>query len=149
MPRLPSTVLTPSKPWGSGTRPMSQADVDMVAESHEAFRRRDLDTWLGYLDPDVEFSSLVLEIEGVYRGHEGARSWWENVVAVFPDWSPRVVQAREIGDRILVQVRAEGSGTGSGIHLERDVWQIANVENGRLKSWSFFRTEQEALCAAT
>jgi ketosteroid isomerase-like protein len=127
---------------------MSQADIDVVCESHEAFRRRDLEGWLRYLDPDVEFTSLVLELEGAYRGHEGARSWWENILAVFPDWSPRVVDAREIAERILVQVRAEGSGTGSGSQLERDFWQVAHVEDGRLKSWNFFRTQQEALEAA-
>src|SRR3954451_14504203 len=127
---------------------MSQADIDVVCDSHDAFRNRDLDGWLAYLHPDVEFTSLVLEIEGVHRGHEGARQWWENVVAVFPDWSPRVVDAREIGDRVLVQVRAEGTGTGSGIELERDFWQVAEADGGLLRSWSFFRTEQEALEAA-
>ena len=120
----------------------------MVVESHDAFRDRELDRWLGYLHADVEFTSLVLEIEGTYRGHEGARAWWENVVAVFPNWSPHVVSTREIGDRILIQVRAEGMGTGSGIELERDFWQVAQVEDGRLRSWRFFRTEQEALEAA-
>ncbi len=124
------------------------ADIDTVVASHDAFRNRDLDAWLGYLHPDVEFSSLVLEIEGVYRGHEGARAWWDNVVTVFPNWSPRVVSTREIGDSILVQVRVEGSGTGSGIELERDFWQIARVEDGRLRAWSFFRTKAEALEAA-
>jgi ketosteroid isomerase-like protein len=127
---------------------MAQADVDIVCDSHEAFRTRDLDRWLGYLHPDVEFTSLVLEIEGIHHGHEGARSWWDNVVAVFPDWSPRVIQAREVGDGVLVQVRAEGRGTGSGIQLERDSWQIARVEDGRIKSWNFYRSEQEALEAA-
>lgn len=127
---------------------MSQADVDMIIASHDAFRKRDLDRWLESLHPDVEFNSLVLEIEGVFRGHEGARTWWENVVTVFPDWSPRVVSARECGDHVLVQVRAEGTGTGSGIELERDFWQLARVEDGRLRSWHFFRTEQEALGAA-
>ena len=127
---------------------MAQADVDLVRESHDAFRRRDLDRWLDYLDPEVEFTSLVLEIEGTYRGHEGARSWWDSVVAVFPDWSPQVVEARQVGEQVLVQVRAEGSGTGSGIHLERDSWQIARVEDGRIKAWNFYRSEQEALVAA-
>jgi hypothetical protein len=97
------------------------------------------------MDPEVEFRSLVLEIEGLYRGHEGVRSWWENVLAVFPDWSPRIEDAREVGDRVVARVRAEGSGTGSGISLERDIWQVAQVQGGRLRSWAFFRTEQEAL----
>jgi ketosteroid isomerase-like protein len=124
---------------------MAQADIDVVRESHEAFRRRDLDAFMTYMDPEVEFRSLVLEIEGMYRGHEGVRSWWENVLAVFPDWSPRIEDAREVGDRVVARVRAEGSGTGSGISLERDIWQVAQVQGGRLRSWAFFRTEQEAL----
>jgi ketosteroid isomerase-like protein len=127
---------------------MAQGDVELVCDSHDAFRNRELDRWLGYLHPDIEFTSLVLELEGVHRGHEGARDWWENVVAVFPDWSPRVVDARELGDRVLVQVRAEGTGTGSGIELERDFWQVAEVEDGLITSWKFFRTEPEALQAA-
>ena len=124
---------------------MAQADIEVVRESHEAFRRRDLDAFLTYMDPGVEFRSLALEIEGVYHGHEGVRSWWDNVLAVFPEWSPRIESAREIGDRILVQVRAEGTGTGSGSPLERDWWQVVRVEDGRLRSWAFFRTKQEAL----
>jgi ketosteroid isomerase-like protein len=116
-----------------------------VCGTHEAFLSRDLQAFLGYMDPEVEFRSLVLEVEGVYHGHEGVRSWWENVLAVFPDWSPQVKEAREVGDRVVVRVQAEGGGTGSGIALERDIWQVADVRGGRIKSTAFFRTEQEAL----
>jgi ketosteroid isomerase-like protein len=126
---------------------MAQADIDVIRESHEAFRRRDLDAFLTYIDPEVEFRSHVLELEGAYHGHEGVRAWWANVVAVFPEWSPRVEDARDIGDSVLVRVRAEGRGTGSGVPLERDIWQVAEVRDGRLKSWAFFRTEEEALKA--
>ena len=124
-----------------------QADIDAIRESHEAFRRRDFDAFLTYIDPEVEFRSHVLELEGAYHGHDGVRAWWDNVVAVFPDWSPLVEDAREIGDSVLVRVRAEGKGTGSGIPLERDIWQVAQVRGGRLKRWAFFRTEEEALKA--
>ena len=127
---------------------MAQADIDLVRDSHEAFRRRDLEAFLGYMDPDVEFTSLVLEVEGTYRGHEGVRSWWDDILAVFPDWSPQIEDAREIGDRILLRVRAEGEGTGSGIGQTRHFWQVAEVRDGRLTSWKFFRTEQEAAGAA-
>ena len=47
----------------------------------------------------------------------------------------------------MAQVRAEGRGTGSGIALERDIWLVAQLRDGRLKSWAFFRTEEEALQA--
>lgn len=126
---------------------MSQEEIRIVCGTHEAFQSRDLHAFLSYMDPEVEFRSLVLEVEGVYHGHEGVRSWWENVLAVFPDWSPHVEDARDIGDRVVVRVRAEGRGTGSGIGLERDIWQVAEVRGGRIKSSAFFRTEQEALQA--
>jgi ketosteroid isomerase-like protein len=124
---------------------MSQADIDLVRDSHAAFRRRDLDAFLGYMDPDVEFTSLVLEVEGTYHGHEGVRAWWDNILAVFPDWQPQAVEGRELADRVVLRVRAEGVGTGSGINLDRDIWQVVEVRDGRLRSWKFFRTEQEAL----
>src|SRR5215218_3398260 len=121
---------------------MSLENVDVLRGSYDAFRRRDLRAFLSYMDRDVEFKSLVLEVEGAYHGHEGVRSWWESVLAVFPDWSQTIEDAEEVGDRLLVRVRTEGRGTGSGIVLERDIWQVADVRNGRLKSWAFFRTRQ-------
>jgi SnoaL-like domain len=54
---------------------MSQQNVDVVRASFEAFRRRDLDAFLSCFDPEVEYRSLVLEVEGTYHGHEGMRSW--------------------------------------------------------------------------
>ena len=122
---------------------MAQSDIEVVRGSHEAFRRRDFDAFV-----DIEFSSLVLEVEGTYRGHDGIRSWWNDILAVFPDWQPQVEDAREVGGRVVLRVRAEGSGTGSGIDVDRDIWQVAEVRDGRLTAWRFFRSEDEALAAA-
>ena len=127
---------------------MAQSDIDVVCGSHDAFRRRDFEAFVEYMDPDVEFRSLVLEVEGAYRGHEGIRAWWNDILEVFPEWQPQVEDAREIGDRVVLRVRAEGIGTGSGIGLDRVIWQVAEVRDGRLAAWRFFRTEDEALAAA-
>ena len=89
---------------------MSRENVEVVRGTFDAFQARDLDAFLSYMDPEVEYRSLVLEVEGVYCGHEGIRSWWESVLAVFPDWSPKIEDARDLGDRVLVRVRAEGRG---------------------------------------
>jgi hypothetical protein len=58
---------------------MSQEDVRVVRGTYDAFQSRDLHAFLSYMDPEVEFRSLVLEVEGVYHGHEGIRAWWENL----------------------------------------------------------------------
>jgi ketosteroid isomerase-like protein len=115
-----------------------------VRSSYDAFHRRDLDEFLTYHDSDVEFKSLVLEVEGVYRGHDGLRAWWENVVDVFPDWMPQIEDAREAGNRVLLRVRVEGHGTGTGIDLDRHAWNVVEVHDGRITSSAFYRTEDEA-----
>src|SRR3954453_9379275 len=112
---------------------MGLSDTEVVRSSHEAFRRRDFDAFVECMDPDIEFSSLVLEVEGTYRGHDGIRSWWDDILAVFPDWRPPVEDAREGGGRVGLSVRAEGAGTGSGIDVGRVIWQVAEVRDGRLK----------------
>ena len=127
---------------------MAQSDIDLVRDSHEAFRRRDFDAFLDYMDPEIEFTSLVLEVEGTYRGHDGIRAWWDDILAVFPDWQPQVEDARELCGHVVLRVRAEGAGTGSGIDVDRTIWQVAEVRDGRLRAWKFFRTEHEALVAA-
>jgi ketosteroid isomerase-like protein len=127
---------------------VAQSDIDLVCGSHDAFRRRDLDEFVEYMDPEIEFTSLVLEVEGTYRGHDGIRSWWNGILEVFPEWQPQVEDARQVGHRVLLKVRAEGAGTGSGIDVDRAIWQVAEVRDGRIAAWRFFRTEDEALAAA-
>lgn len=127
---------------------MLQDNVDAVRSTFEAFQRRDLDAFLTCFDPDVEYRSLVLEVEGAYHGHDGIRRWWEGVLAVFPDWNPTIVDSRDLGERVVSRVRAEGRGTGSGISRDRDIWHVAEVQDGRLRWSAFFRTEAEALEAA-
>ena len=127
---------------------MSQENVDVVRSTFEAFQRRDLDAFLGCFDPDVEYRSLVLEVEGTYRGHEGMRRWWDGLLTVFPDWNPQIVDSRDVGRCVVSRVRAEGRGTGSGISYDRDIWHAAELREGRLWWSAFFRTEAEAVEAA-
>ena len=126
---------------------MPEDNVGTVRSSYEAFYRRDLDEFLSYHDPDVEFRSLVLEVEGVYRGHEGLRGWWGNIVDVFPNWMPQIEDARDMGGPVLLRVRVEGHGTGTGIGIDRHAWNVVEVRDGRIASSAFFRTEEEALAA--
>jgi ketosteroid isomerase-like protein len=123
-------------------------NIEVVRGTFDAFQARDLDAFLNHMDPEVEYRSLVLEVEGAYHGHDGIRSWWQSVLSVFPEWSPRIEEAREVGNRVVARVRAEGHGTGSGIALERDIWHVAEVRDGRLRWSAFYRTEEEALEAA-
>jgi hypothetical protein len=39
----------------------------------------------------VEFTTRFVQLEGAphYRGHDGVRDWWRDVLAIFPDFALR------------------------------------------------------------
>lgn len=127
---------------------MSDENVDVAYRGYEALRANDLDRFLGYVDPEVEWHSLVLEIEGVFHGHEGVREWWTGLRSVFPDWQPSIVEVRDLGEHVIIHARALGSGAGSGVGIDDDFWQVARFREGRIVWYRAVRTEREALEAA-
>jgi ketosteroid isomerase-like protein len=127
---------------------MSQENVDTTRHMYEALRRNDIEAFLVHVDPEVEFHSLILEIEGVFHGHEGVREWWSGIRATFPDWEPAIVDVQPVGDRVLIHARGAGSGATSGVGLDQDFWQVGQFREGRMVWYRAVRTEAEARQAA-
>jgi hypothetical protein len=127
---------------------MSKENVELAYRCYEALQADDLETFLEYIDPNVEWRSLVLEIEGVFHGHDGVRDWWNGLKSVFPDWKPLIVEVRELGDRIVIHARGIGSGAASGVGIDGDFWQVAEIQRGRIVWYRAVRSEAEALEAA-
>ena len=116
--------------------------------SHRAYghlQRDDIEGFLTYVDPEAEWHSLVLEMEGTFHGHEGVREWWRNLRGAFPDWRPTLQEARDLGDWVLLHARAQASGAGSGVGIDQDFWQVGKIRDGRIVYYAAFRTEREAL----
>jgi ketosteroid isomerase-like protein len=126
-------------------RAMSRENVEVVQRAYEAMWRDDVDEFLDYVDSDVEWDSLVMEVEGTFRGHEGVREWFRSLRAAFPDWNPTVGEVREFGAHVVVHARGEGSGASSGVDIASDLWQAAEIRDGRIVWYASFRTEGEAL----
>jgi ketosteroid isomerase-like protein len=69
---------------------MSQENVELVKAAYEAFNRRDLDTMLALAHDEVVVESRLVAIEGGYRGLEGVRRWWTNMLDVLPTTRSRL-----------------------------------------------------------
>jgi ketosteroid isomerase-like protein len=126
---------------------VSQENVERAHRAYEALQRHDIDGFLTYVDPDAEWHSRVLEIEGTLYGHEGVRVWWTSLLAVFPDWAPVLLEARDLGDFVVIHARATGSAVASGVGIDHDFWQAAEMRDGRIVWYAACRTEHEALDA--
>jgi len=112
----------------------------------EALNGRDLDAFLALADPDGEFIPHSAVMEGSYQGHDGLRRWWQDLFGVFPDWSVRVEEVRDLGDLTLATLNVRGRGSESGTPVAQAIWSLAewNVA-GKLVRVSNHASEAEAL----
>jgi ketosteroid isomerase-like protein len=125
---------------------MSQENVEIARRAFEALTvHDDIDAFLAFVDPDVEWHSLILEIEGTRHGHDEVRGWWRTIRTTFPDWSPAIVAVRDLGDWVAIHARGTGTGAASGVGVEYDFWQVAAFQDGRMVRYHGARTEAEAL----
>jgi ketosteroid isomerase-like protein len=142
---LGSTLIAPNS-LGRHTHVVTDVDsAELARDAFAALGRRDYDGFLDLMDPDVEFTSLVAESEAkVFCGHAGVRQFLDQLLSVFPDWTPEVERAESFGDVALVKVRFQGTGAGSGTAVEQVAWQVARGRDGKVIGWGFYRTEDEA-----
>ena len=129
---------------------MSQENVELAYRTYDAFNRRDLDAFLACMDPEVEFTTSFMQMEGEpdVSGHAGLREWWRGLFAVFPDFRAEVLEVRDRGDAGIVAVRMFGHGADSGAPFEVALWQAVKARDYKVTWWRMFASEAEALEAA-
>ena len=104
--------------------------MELYRRAIDAFNRRDLDAFLSMFDPEVQFFSRFLELEGggPYRGNEGLRSWWDELFDVSPDFRGDIEEIRNLGDNaVIARVRFHGHGAESSVPMDQAPWQIVRV----------------------
>jgi ketosteroid isomerase-like protein len=88
---------------------MSREELELRAMAEAAFgalNSGDLDGFLALATEDVEFTSLVAEVEGTtFQGYDGVRTWWETVRGAFADVRWEVLEVRRYGDGGIADVR--------------------------------------------
>jgi ketosteroid isomerase-like protein len=100
-------------------------------------------------DPDVEIhardsGAVAVDLVGVYRGHDG---WHRLVSALFDVWELgwKPEEVLDCGDRVVVTLRIETRGRGSGIALSRHVFDVLTFRNGRVTRQEICGDRDEAL----
>ena len=129
---------------------MSQENVESNRRVLATFHRRDLDAFLAFMDPELEFTSRVIPVAGDvhYRGHDGIREWWKDLLMVFPDFQVEAIEVRDLGEWTVLAARVSGHGADSGAPFEQPIWQATQWRDGKVVRWATFDTEAEAVEAA-
>jgi ketosteroid isomerase-like protein len=127
---------------------VAAADVELVMKCFEAFARRDIETLLTMLAPDVRVRSLMTEAERIhYDGHDGVRVWLDAVFGVFPDWTPAPADVADLDGAVLVRMEVTATAVASRVRIDQGLWAAATPRDGKLTWFGFFRTEEDARAA--
>ncbi len=127
---------------------MSQENVELTRAMADAFNRRDWDAFAALSSEQIHAESRLVALEGGYEGHDGLRRWWDNLLAIFPDYTIEVEELRDLGDVTLAHIRGWGHGADSATPLIDPVWQPLRWRDGKCVWWRVCTTEDEALQAA-
>jgi ketosteroid isomerase-like protein len=86
---------------------MSDAEKELVREYYAAWSAGDLDAMLARAHPDIEASPTlgVLYDHSVYSGHEGIRSWFDEVEGRWADFDPHVDEVYQRGGTVTALIR--------------------------------------------
>jgi ketosteroid isomerase-like protein len=124
---------------------MSQANVEIVRRSFEAFNARDVDALVSLAAEDCEWVPLRAQLEGmVYRGHEGVRQFVSDMDDDWESFRIDPLEFHEHGERVAVtgQVAALGQ---SGVRIESVAGFVFELHHSRIRRIASHSDPEEAL----
>ena len=128
---------------------MSEENVEIVREAHAAFNRRDLDHWIEFFDPEIEYHDAPgLPGGGMHLGREAFRRHAESYLDAWSDAGVEI-DARAVGKQVVGRIRYTGAGRATGIEVETPEFGVLyDFSAGRIRRVRQFATYAEALEAA-
>jgi ketosteroid isomerase-like protein len=105
--------------------------IDVVRAIIDALNRGDVDGMLERMDPDFEWRPLETSpVANVSRGHRQVRRYVEDWLSTFESLRIDLEACEQVGDRVIVPVRAHGRGRASGLALDARFSQIWTIREG-------------------
>ena len=126
---------------------MSEGDVARARAALAAFGTGDLDRLVRLFHPDfvgVVPPELSAEPD-TYRGHAGIRRYLESFREYVDGLRFVPEDVIDAGDAVVVAMRIEGRGRGSGVPFEQRLANRITVRDGLIDSMTAYTTVDEAL----
>ena len=124
------------------------ANIQLIRTLYEAFTARDVEKLLTVVAPDLEFFPPVtasrVERGEPYRGHEGMRTYFDDVSRIWRELEVIAHEYRDLGDRVLVFGRVYARGEGGYISDSPAQW-LWRIEDGLIAWGRVFTNRAEAL----
>ena len=119
---------------------MSQANVEIV----RSFLAADVDEALRYADPGIVWNPIE---ELPSRGHDAVRASLAHWKGEWDDYRLVPEEFVDMGERVVVTVRVEGRGRGSGVSIDARFYDVYSLRDGRIVRMDQFTERSEAVAA--
>jgi hypothetical protein len=130
---------------------MSEENLEIVERAIAAVNARDIDGYLCCCTNDVQLSTPLTEVTGVYEGPNGIRRFFADVADTGPDFELAVERLEAVGaDRVLAFMRVTATGRASGLPTAAGTptGNVYDLADGKIKRIRIFLDREEALEAA-
>jgi ketosteroid isomerase-like protein len=130
---------------------MAQENIGTLARRwSQAFNARDMTTLADLTSPDFEFVPYLGSLieTSVYRGHDGLRSYFEDVRSAWEEIKVRQAEVREVGDHTISFGELRGKGRASGLEVQMSLAWVGDWRDGKLVRLVTYTNRDEALEAA-
>lgn len=115
----------------------------------EAVAEGGFDAARDLMHPNFEMSQLPLHPEaGTYRGATAAAESMEAWIGTFEEFRWEVEEFIDAADRVVVVVREQGRGRGSGVALDHHYGMVCTVRDGKIALVQWFHDKEQAMEAA-
>jgi uncharacterized protein len=130
---------------------VSREDVELVRSLHEAWLAGDREIALALVDPDIEWvQPSDSPAPGTDRGPQGIERSMADWTEPFEDFGFEIRELRDLGEgKVLAGLRQHGRIRGSSVPIEANIFHLWTVRDGRAVRAEMFRTEEDALEAAS
>jgi ketosteroid isomerase-like protein len=125
----------------------SQENVALVQRFEDAWTRSDLDGALSCVADDFEFDwpNSMGPFVGTYRGHEGLKQFWSELLDAWEHFTPVTQEHIDCGhDRLVTLDVVRARGKGSGIDMEARGAMLWTFRDGKIQCVKMFQSKNDA-----
>jgi ketosteroid isomerase-like protein len=125
---------------------VSGANVELHRRLFAAFNARDLEAFMAFCDPEIEFHSTFANVGGgVYHGREGLRSWHRDFEETWGEIRLDPEAYFDFGERTLAFYVASGRGRQSRVEVAQSAAHVAEWRAGLCVSAKAYVHREDAL----
>jgi ketosteroid isomerase-like protein len=117
---------------------MSRENVEIV----RTFLCAAVDEALTYADPGVVWNPIE---ELATQGHDAVRASLARWKGEWDDYKLVPEEFLDMGDRVVVTVRLQGRGRGSGVQIDARFYDVYTLRDGKIIRMDQFTERSEAL----